>query len=96
MAEREERTLSITGVDLADLWISYLRELLYMANGEGFLVRTVDVRRLSGKHLSLIVTGEPYDPARHEILTEIKAVTYHQAMILRTAAGWHGRFVVDV
>lgn len=93
---REERAIDIAGSDLADLWINYLREILYLLNGCGFLVRTVNILNLTGKRLSFVARGERYDPMRHTLLTEIKAVTYHRAEIERTATGWRGRFIVDV
>ena len=35
------RLVHVEGVDPTDLWINYLREILYLFNGEGFLVREV-------------------------------------------------------
>jgi SHS2 domain-containing protein len=88
--------ITINGTDLDDLWINYLRELLYLWSGNAFLVRTVDILNI-GKHtLSMIVKGEPLNVKKHEILTEIKAVTYHQGGIKKTVKGWTGRFIVDV
>jgi SHS2 domain-containing protein len=42
------------------------------------------------------LTGEPYDPARHEIKVEIKAVTYHQLTIKQEGGQWVGRVIVDI
>jgi len=94
--ESAERPLQIAGADLDDLWVNYLRELLYLFDGQGFLVRTVQILTIGNKHLSAVVKGEPYRETTHEILTEIKAITYHQARAERTPAGWQGRFIVDV
>ncbi len=96
IAGREERPVEILGSDLDDLWINYLRELLYLYNGTGFLIHAVEILHFSPKHLSMIVKGEPFDPKIHEIINEIKAVTYHQAKVARTNNGWSGRFIVDV
>jgi len=35
------REIRIEGADPTDLWINYLREILYLFNGEGFLVQEV-------------------------------------------------------
>jgi SHS2 domain-containing protein len=42
------------------------------------------------------LTGEPYDPGRHEIKVEIKAVTYHQLTIKQEGGQWVGRVIVDI
>ncbi|MDQ5987186.1 MAG: Protein archease [Syntrophus sp. SKADARSKE-3] len=93
---RQERTLTITGADLSDLLINYLRELLYLFTGTAFLVGSVDIVHMGQKSLTMIARGEPYNPQKHEILTEIKAVTYHQGTVRKTPAYWQGRFIVDV
>jgi len=92
----EEKPVTISGADPDDLWINYLRELLYLFNSKSFLVREVEILKLGRKNLTATARGEPYNPARHEILNEIKAVTYHQAGIRKTPDGWTGRFIVDV
>ncbi len=94
--ESEERTVAVEGEDEADLLVNFLREVLYAWNGEGFLVKTCAVREISPWRLTAVLRGEPYDPARHRIRMEIKAVTYHQASVRRTAEGWMGRVVFDV
>lgn len=94
--ESEERTLTVEGEGPDDLLVNFLRELLYFWNGEGFLMKRCTVREAAPRRLTAVLRGETYDPARHRIRMEIKAVTYHQASIRRTAAGWMGRVVFDV
>ncbi|MDI9570565.1 MAG: archease [Pseudomonadota bacterium] len=36
-----ERAIRVEGADPTDLWINYLRDILYLLNGEGFIVREV-------------------------------------------------------
>lgn len=94
--ESEERTLTVEGEGPDDLLVNFLRELLYSWNGEGFLMKHCAVREAAPRRLTAVLRGETYDPARHWIRMEIKAVTYHQASIRRTAAGWMGKVVFDV
>lgn len=46
--------------------------------------------------LSAIISGEPYDPARHTIKTEIKAVTFHNLSIKKTKEGYTAEVLFDV
>ena len=94
--ESEERTLTVEGEGPDDLLVNFLRELLYSWNGEGFLIKHCTVLEAAPRRLTAVLQGETYDPARHRIRMEIKAVTYHQASIRREAAGWMGRVVFDV
>jgi SHS2 domain-containing protein len=94
--EAQERTLAVGGEGPDDLLVNFLRELLYLWNGEGFLIRRCTIREVAPRRLTALLLGEPYDPARHRIRMEIKAVTYHQASVRRTEAGWVARVVFDV
>ena len=40
--------------------------------------------------------GEPYDPARHVLAHEIKAITQHELSVVETAVGWEATLIVDI
>ncbi|MHB8907754.1 MAG: archease [Syntrophales bacterium] len=90
------RTIAVEGDDPADLLVNFLRELLAAWNSTGFLGRECTIRELTSRHLTALLGGEPCDPVRHRINKEIKAVTYHQSSVRRTAEGWVARVVFDV
>jgi SHS2 domain-containing protein len=90
------RQLAVTGADEADLLVNFLRECLYAWSGEGFLLKSCQVGDLTPQHLTALLRGEPFDPGRHRLLQEIKAVTYHQASVRSSPAGWMARIVLDV
>jgi SHS2 domain-containing protein len=94
--ETEERALAVGGEGPDDLLVNFLREVLYAWNGAGFLVKRCTIREVAPRRLTALLLGEPYDPARHRIKREIKAVTYHQASVRRTERGWIARVVFDV
>ena len=76
-----------------------LTEALALFNLEGFLAAAAGVRWEGGEGtVGVVVTlwGENVDRSRHELQTEIKAVTYHQAEVVRTPKGWKGRVIFDV
>jgi SHS2 domain-containing protein len=95
---REERSqkIDVRGEDRADLLVHLLRECLYLWNGEGFLVKRCSIRKTTPTRLEALLHGEPFDPARHRIRKEIKAVTYHQASVEEGQEGWIARVVFDV
>jgi SHS2 domain-containing protein len=89
-------TLSVTGVDWPDLMVNWLRELLFLWAGEGFLVKDVAVERISQNRLKAQVTADRFDAGRHRILNEIKAVTYHQIQVQERPSGWEATVIFDV
>jgi len=89
-------TLRVNGDDWSDLMINWLRELLYLWNGKELLVKKTRILALSENELSANVELDPFDPDRHEIKIEIKAVTYHQIQVSSGPEGWEARVIFDV
>jgi SHS2 domain-containing protein len=97
-AVRQEKTvrLEVRSDDLEALAVDFLAELLRMFHLERFLVARVQVQRIDDCSVAAAVTGENYDPARHEIALEVKAVTYHQLKIAREGDGWTAKVIFDI
>ena len=92
----ETRRVLAEGDSLEDLLINFLREILYLYNGERWLLKEIRITRIDDKALEAEARGEPFDGQKHEICKEIKAVTYHQAEVLKTPKGWAARVIFDV
>lgn len=88
--------VQVNGDDPADLMVNYLRELLYLWTGKEKLVKMVDIVHISATAVSAQVSTDRYQPEHHEVLHEIKAVTYHQIDVRRTADGWQAEVVFDI
>jgi SHS2 domain-containing protein len=88
--------IRVTGADPADLMVNFLRELLYLWTGDGKLVGTIAVGSISDTAIDALVTAGRHDPDRHRIRHEIKAVTYHQIDVRRTADGWQATVIFDI
>lgn len=91
-----ERKIAIEGDGWEDLFVNYLREVLYLFNGEALLLRDFFIQEIDPRHLEGLAMGEFYDPSKHRVHAEIKAVTYHQASVRETPEGWTGRVICDV
>jgi SHS2 domain-containing protein len=89
-------TLSLSAVDLEDLLVRWLSELLYLYDTRRLLCCTFHVTLLEPTHLTATVSGEPLDPDRHPIDTEIKAVTYHQIAVAQVQGRWQARVIFDL
>ncbi len=92
----ETVTLAIKGGDWPDLMINWLRELLYLWNGENKIIGPVAITRLEPftAEATVQVDNTPCD--LHDIFNEIKAVTYHAIEVEQTATGWQARIIFDI
>lgn len=46
--------------------------------------------------LRAVARGEPLDPERHRIRTELKAVTHHMTLVSEDREGWSARVIFDI
>jgi len=91
-----KHNVHVTGDDRPELMVNWLRELLYLWAGKEMLVKRVDIIAISENELSAIALVEAYDPERHVVKSEIKAVTYHQIIVERRSSGWEAKIIFDV
>jgi SHS2 domain-containing protein len=89
------RIIDVKGDDWPDLMVNWLREILYLWNGEAYLVNDVHMMDLSEKGLRAEVALEAYQPDIHAIKTEVKAVTYHQIKVGPTNGEWEAQIIFD-
>lgn len=88
--------LSVSGEDLADLMIRWLGEILYIFEGEKQIVTKVGIDAISPHHITATLETVSFDQNLHEILCEIKAVTYHQIEVMEKADHWEARIIFDL
>ncbi|MEO0082398.1 MAG: archease [candidate division WOR-3 bacterium] len=89
-----EREVKLESPNLEELFLDWLRELLFLFSTESFAVRLAEVRvRYQGTEsrvpspgsiasggwtLAAVLHGESYDPDRHGFKVEVKTPTYHE------------------
>ena len=93
---REERLVELECSDAAELFLTYLKELLYQFAAHGFLVAAVEIDRIDEAQLVARVRGEGLDAKRHEHQPEVKAVTRHDFMVENRKGRWYAEVVFDV
>ncbi len=83
--------------DRAALLVRWLNRLMVERETRSWVFARVAVHDWSETGVRGEAFGEPYDPARHTLETEIKAVTYHGLLVGPAATGgWEAQFIVDV
>jgi SHS2 domain-containing protein len=88
--------VSLTGEDLSDLMVRWLTEILYQFEGEHLITTDIIIDYLSSATLKASLAITPFDPSQHEVLREIKAVTYHQIDVTRQDGIWKARVIFDL
>jgi SHS2 domain-containing protein len=89
-------TIDLSGEDRADLMVRWLGEILYLFEGEKRVVTAIKIDALSPTHLKATLQTVPLDLRIHEILGEIKAVTYHQIEVAPKGDAWETTVIFDL
>jgi SHS2 domain-containing protein len=96
----DETSITVEGRDREALMVRWLSELNYRHTVDRRLFCDFAVESIAdtGDGLTLTGTarGEPIDPARHTVYTEIKAITFHGMEIRETDTGWAVQVIFDM
>ncbi|MCK6560499.1 archease [candidate division KSB1 bacterium] len=90
------RAIHATAGDVEALLVAWLSELNFCCLHGLEVFSQFEIKRFSPTALSALAHGEKIDLQRHEIRTEIKAVTYHGLHVRETVAGWEAQVIFDV
>jgi len=90
------KDIHIKGIDRPDLLINFLRELLSFWTLDAHLIKRVTIADITATRLTAKLFYDEFNPKTHEILKDIKAVTYHGISVDQTDAGWQATIIFDV
>lgn len=93
---KERLPLEVEGADRDDLMVNWMRELLYLYQGSGYLLKDFQIREVKDTLVKADVCGEKIDPDRHDMKTEITAVAYHQSRMEKTGNQWTAQLIFEV
>ena len=88
--------LSVEATDQRALMVKWLSELNVQHVTKHWLFSRFDITELDDTHISADVHGEPIDPARHTIYTEVKAITFHDLRIEKEGGLWKAQIIFDL
>lgn len=91
----QEWRCDLAGSRLDELLFDWLNELLYAFESQKLLLTEFHIH-LAGEKLSALCRGEPWDPQRHQLEHEVKAITYHGLRVEPTTDGWLAEVIVDI
>lgn len=87
--------VSIDSPDSRELFLDWLRELLFAFSSREFAVARAELIELGTTRLRARLVGEPYNPSRHGLKVELKTPTYHGYLLEETPAGWRAVVLFD-
>ena len=93
---RQSAPVSLDGGDAGELLVAWLGEILYLFEMRGLVPAEFVIHEITEKSLRGEVRGESFDPQRHPVEREVKAITYHQLNVTQEARSWRVQVYVDL
>lgn len=94
--EKERFDIEVDAEDLESLLVTWLNELLYVFDVKRLIFKKFNVTLIGNNQLISHCFGEKFDPKKHEIIREIKAVTYNLLKIENKDNQWIIQVVFDI
>lgn len=96
---RETVSVVMEHDDVEMLLFDFLGELVYLKDARRLLLRVLNIAITDDNgvlELAVTLAGEPIDPSRHPLNTDVKAVTMHLFEVSQKNGGWQATVVLDV
>lgn len=96
---KTERNVALEAEDAEYLLYKFLQEIIYYKDAEMLLFGKYDVsiRSVDGQYeLKAKFYGEKLDMEKHNLIVDVKAVTWHKFEVKQTKRGWKAVVVLDI
>lgn len=82
--------------NLEDLLYAFLAELIYIKDAEKLFFGKFDIEINEGFNLKCKAYGEHINNDKHELKTDVKAVTYHHLKVEKMGSGYSAHVILDL
>jgi SHS2 domain-containing protein len=96
ISPKKKIDVSLEAVNDLELLVRWLNHLNFLFSAEGILIRQFGKLEIKNYQLKTTVLGEMFNPEKHEIYREIKAVTYHQLILEQQDKNWFAQLIFDL
>lgn len=93
--EIEKRRIKLSSDTLEELFLDWLRELLFIFSTEFFIPKEIEIIALKERLLEAELSGEIFNKKKHRIKIEIKNPTYHMFSLKKGDRGYTARVIFD-
>ncbi len=96
---KKRRKITVSAKDVDKLLFNFLQEIVYVKDAELLIFGKYNVRIKERTGLYSLVCsafGEKLDMNKHELVVDVKAVTYHMFEVKKEKEKWKARVILDI
>lgn len=94
--ETQSEPIAVSGRDRESLLVNWLSEINARMQTDHRIYSQFAVRRITDTEIEAELGGEPVEPEKHDLHTEIKAVTFHGLHVEEQDGAWKAQVIFDV
>ena len=94
--EAQSAPVSLESSELSELFLDWLRELLFLFSTRSLAARRVEIQSIEPTQIKAIVFGEEFNAEHHGLKVEVKTPTYHEYRVEKTKDGYRATVILDV
>lgn len=94
-----KKKIKLKNENAENLLFDFLEELVYLKDAKYILFGKfkVEIKKVRDNYvLDAVAYGEKINPEKHELKTDVKAVTLHEFFLKKTSKGWKCRVLLDI
>ena len=94
-----KKKIKLKNENAENLLFDFLEELIYLKDAKYILFGKfrVEIKKIRDNYiLDALAYGEKINPEKHELKTDVKAVTLHEFFLKKTSKGWKCRVLLDI
>ncbi len=97
---RVTRTIKVTSDSEEGLLYRFLDDIIFYKDAEQLIFGKFEIRITNVRNKQIELTaqahGEKLDRKKHDLVVDVKAVTYHEFRVERTKGGWKANVILDI
>jgi SHS2 domain-containing protein len=95
----EARHMELEADAMDMLLFELLQEIIFYKDADQLLLRLDRLEITAGAGRFILraqASGEAIDPTRHDLVVDVKAVTFHRYRVEQTPQGWEAMVILDI
>ncbi|MAG47487.1 hypothetical protein CL617_02680 [archaeon] len=91
------KKIKLKADDLEELLFNFLQELIFLKDAKLLLFSKFKIKiDQDNNSLTAELKGEKLNPKKHELLVDVKAITYHKFKLEKVKNSWESFIILDV
>lgn len=98
ISQKEKEKISVSADTIENLLFKFLEEIIFLKDARQLLLSKFKIKISQGKNYKLAceASGEKINMKKHEMLVDVKAVTWHLFEVKQEKNIWRARVILDI